>query len=254
MNKLNTSVFSLCTLFLVMGCTPEVGTKAYPVFLNPSIDIDITDRSNDNFETSDIELSKQMDLLWTENNSFNVSQFDSEIDAENRKMGIVNNCTSMIELYSAGYQPASSYGVYRNAYVLCKLIDVAQHLQASDTSYLAEFKLDLNSIKNLPKNMAFIVSSSEYDRVLKDPKIKTLDDASKIEVFEDEDGQVFTENDYEGLQYMSILAKGDVNNDNIEDIVINVFNAVKQGTYSASHLYVLTKTKKEGDWIVLGDW
>jgi hypothetical protein len=52
---------------------------------------------------------------------------------------------------------------------------------------------------------------------------------------------------------MSILAKGDVNNDNIEDIVIKVINAVKQGSYTASHLYVLTKTKSEGDWIVLAD-
>jgi hypothetical protein len=233
-----------------MGCTPKIETKAYPVFLDPSIDI--TDRSNDNFETSDIALSKQMDLLWTENNSFKVSLFDSKLDAQSRKVGIVNNCTSMIELYSAGYEPQASYGVYRSLYIQCKLIDVAKSLRSSDTSYLSNFKLDFDSIKNLPKNMAFIVATSQYNRILNDPKIKTLDDASKIiEVSEDEHGQVFAEDDSDGLQYMSILAKGDVNNDNIEDIVIKVVNAVKQGSYTASHLYVLTKTKNEGDWIVL---
>jgi hypothetical protein len=45
-NKLNTTFLSFCTLFLVLGCTPKIETKAYPVFLDPSIDI--SDRSNDN--------------------------------------------------------------------------------------------------------------------------------------------------------------------------------------------------------------
>ena len=258
MKRLIVIYIQIFSLVFLISCSGKNNEKPFPVLLNPSQDITIftNDEDGDLLATHDIALSKQMDVLWGSPASFPVSKYDENIPLENRKKTVVNSCRKMVSLFNAGYQPESSYGVYVSRYIDCKMLEVSLSLLSSETSYVNNFKLDLNNIKMLPKNMAFMPSTSGYFSLMNDTKLKTLDDvgfSKNVKVIVGADGIKGIEDEYV-RQIFSIKAKGDFNHDGIEDIVIEVNSSANGGTYVDQALYVLTKTKKEGDWIVLGEY
>jgi len=258
MTKLKTIFIQISTLVFLISCTTTNNKNTFPIFLNPSQDMTMFTNGEDGdlLATHDIALSKQMEVIWGSPASFLVSKYDENIPLENRKKTVVNSCKKMISLFNAGYQSESSYGVYVSRYIDCKVLEVSLSLLRSHTSYVNNFKLDLNNIKMLPKNMAFMPSTSGYFSLMNDVKLKTLQDAvfsKNTKMIVGTEGRKGIEGEY-FWQMFSIEAKGDFNHDGIEDIVIKVNSSANGGRYVSHALYVLTKTKKEGNWVVLGEY
>lgn len=205
----------------------------------------------------ELTLRQQFDISWDSEKSYEVVTLENE--KGERKSDIANSCESIIRLFSAGYEP-KNYNLFSNyliAYNTCKALDIIISLDSSNESYVNNFKLSEQEVRNLPKGLAFIPSTMEYNRILNDSKIKTLAEVVKIKKFTSTGTNQITakvEDSTDGTQYMGIIAKGDFNDDKVEDVVLGVTNTVVGGTYETLFVYVLTKMKKDDDWIILAQF
>ncbi|SHO55424.1 hypothetical protein VQ7734_01152 [Vibrio quintilis] len=221
-----------------------------PVFIAPAVDI--TSYIHDVNHIPKLE--EQIHSLWTNDYNFKVSKYS---DKNSSKPEVVNNCKSMLNLYPMGFRPTyiPDTDIYNYLYAKCKSIDISLNIYPSSNSYVANFKLNTEGVKNLPKNIAFIPSTSEYKDIHSNEKIKILEEVNHIiKVTQKSNLRVIAEDNSGGIQDISILAKGDYNHDNIEDIMFKVSNSVIGGSYTSYYLYILTKTEKDGDWIVLDEY
>ncbi|MEI8633548.1 hypothetical protein P4S72_18710 [Vibrio sp. PP-XX7] len=245
-------------LFILAGCShkehPLVKNQTMPpVFINPSLTVNyrLTDTSNIH------NLTDQFTAVWSDDMTFMVEPTTINTERKQKEFKI-NSCKSMLfayqEKYELTYMP--SYGIYHAVYSECKAISLIINKMAQPVySYIKGFQLNQNTIKNLPKDMALVTSTSRYNDVHADPTITTLEDVNHIvKVMQQNEFSATAEDDGGGIQDITILARGDFNNDQIEDLLFSVSNSVVGGSYTSYYLYVLTKTKKDGDWVVLAEY
>ena len=270
MRKLNLALISICTLLSLTAFASK--SENIPVYMHKGIDLSgLSLTYHDKYELDkkfsqsgmksyfeylqshvNIKLSEQIGMLWASDKSYKVSKPASE---NNKEMhAVANSCKSVLRLFPEGYWPYSGpdQSQYFSQYSYCKVLEIALALHESKKSYVSTFEVTKDSIKKLPKVFAHIPSSKEYDRVQKNPKIKTLEDATPIIKFTPLNHYAGEAQDSSGGKlFISLRAKGDFNGDGIEDLVINVTNSVVGGTYLSYIVYIMTKDKKDGDWILL---
>ncbi|WP_415846683.1 hypothetical protein, partial [Vibrio aerogenes] len=99
-------------------------------------------------------------------------------------------------------------------------------------SYIQEFILDKNSVQLFPASVGEVISNDDQRRIDKNPDM-TFGEFTQIKNFAKQDKySVSIEDNSGGIQYMTILAKGDFNGDQVEDLLLSVNNQVKEGTYN----------------------
>ncbi len=126
--------------------------------------------------------------------------------------------------------------------LMCKAIDIALHGQGAQISYIGKFNLDRELANKLPIELAFALSPDTRERVKKNKgKSWTLIDTIKA---------VTKINDYVtrynipyATQTISLLARGDFNHDNIEDVLLLVENDINDGWLNPTRLFTLTRYK-----------
>jgi len=126
-------------------------------------------------------------------------------------------------------------------------------MTSSNISYLNP-SLDKVSISELPTAVALIPSTNERASILADASLTTLNEVAPITEFTQINDYEFEIEDLGGSQTILVLAKGDTNGDQIEDLLIQVTSAVKGGTYRATHLFVLSKQEQNGSWLLLAEY
>nr|WP_246833671.1 ATPase [Vibrio diabolicus] len=125
-------------------------------------------------------------------------------------------------------------------------------LGPSKYSYLSDFKLDETLPDNAPSALAFVISNESADRA---KSLSTWNEADKIKQVKVTDKRTTEYYDAtDGLQVVTIKAKGDYNADGLEDIIISKENSVLSGSYSSSHGYVLTRLSEGSQLKVLAEW
>ena len=96
--------------------------------------------------------------------------------------------------------------------------------------------------------------SAEYSRIMKNPSIKSLNDVYKITKVERKDKTNAVYKHKGGEQDITLVGKGDFNNDGILDILLVVQNDVAGGSFSSTHLYALTKTEPGDGYVLLKEY
>jgi len=236
-------VTSVCVLASISGCfdaknSLTKNTISIPVFINPEITMTplMTDADAIN------NLADELSMPW----SFKVSVEQYVEQIINKKTREVDTCNSILAAYNDGFE-AMVYSQHSNYIAIvkrCKAITIAIEMMPSTISYLNS-SLDKAAISELPTAMAFITSTNERASILANTSLKTLNDVTPIEKFIQVNDYEFKVEALGGLQTMLVLAKGDTNGDQIEDLLIEVGNAAIGGSYHATYIFVLSKQEKK---------
>ncbi len=125
---------------------------------------------------------------------------------------------------------------------MCVATESIAKAHPAQYSFLSDFKLDANFPVYAPKNLAYVPSSSEWKRVSQNKKIVSWADVETVK-------RVSKEGEYPavyavvgGFHELSIIARGDFNHDNIEDILLYTKDYVVGGSHVAYKLFWFTKT------------
>ncbi|SHO55422.1 hypothetical protein VQ7734_01150 [Vibrio quintilis] len=209
------------------------------LFVNPEVSIEAYISDNSKIDS----LKDQLSAKW----NFNINV---------QKQGqhkIVNNCESTLAAYIHGFRPVrqSEFGAYQYSYIQCQSIDLITQMTSPTKSYIQRINLDKHTLNLVPASVGEVISNDDQRKINKYPAM-TLGEFTHItKVTQKDNYSVEIEDDSDGIQYMTILAKGDFNGDHIEDLLLSVNNQVKEGSYNTYNLYILTKTHKNGVWEIV---
>ncbi|MBH0059394.1 hypothetical protein I6F65_20865 [Pseudoalteromonas sp. SWXJZ94C] len=103
--------------------------------------------------------------------------------------------------------------------------------------------------KKMPPELSLIISNDDERRLAKASSWEEMSHIKKVEPVND-DQAIYYDNSG-GIQRLTIMAKGDYNQDGIEDIVLHMANAVERGSYSSSYGYVLTRLTADAPYTLI---
>lgn len=168
----------------------------------------------------------------------------------------IQTCRDALDGKNAALWPITipETSAYMARLTLCHAVATMVDAKRSERSYVQAFQLDGSAPQFLPGKLALIISSMEYERRTRD-ETKTLHDVSGIERVAQMD--FYKSEFYDatgGVQTMTILGRGDFNNDGIEDLLLLVEDRVAGGSYYASRLYQLTRYQHDAPLVTLKEY
>jgi hypothetical protein len=154
------------------------------------------------------------------------------------------DCASLIELSEAGYQgpsnPENKVRLLNLAY--CRAIALLANAKPARVSHLRDFVMNAAALDYLPA-LVNLYASCEFicyavtanERGIPFTKFET---PLVVDVKSDDEMTVWT--GY-WMVILSVLGRGDVTGDGIDDMLLLSNGGATEGTYGASHLYLLTR-------------
>jgi len=125
---------------------------------------------------------------------------------------------------------------------MCAAAESISKARLAQYSFLSRFKLDAGFPLHAPKNLALVISVSEWKRISQNTKIVSWADVETVK-FVSKEGEYQAKYELVGAyQNVSLIARGDFNRDNIEDILLYAKGKVVGGSYVAYRLFWVTKT------------
>lgn len=216
-------------------------TKPLEVFIHSELTIEpYLDEALPAGEQNAASFTVQLSLPWS--GAISVSHVDAGD-------GVVASCEDFFHAERLQQEPVRSFefGPYQNVGKLCHMLKQAAQLRLPQASFLTEFVLDRTVADQLPVDFALFISESEHLRSLKNPELTLWSDVEKII-------RVEGVNAHQAILYaegtrheLTIMAKGDMNKDNIDDILIRLVSSVEGGSYVTTRGYVLTQKSADSN-------
>jgi hypothetical protein len=125
---------------------------------------------------------------------------------------------------------------------MCVAAESIAKARPAQYSFLSSFKLDADFPLHAPKNLALVISVSEWERISQNTKIVSWADVETVKLVSKKDGYQAKYDLTGAYQEVSLIARGDFNHDNIEDILLYAKAHVVGGSYVSYRLFWLTKT------------
>ena len=122
-------------------------------------------------------------------------------------------------------------------------------LKPSKESFLDSFKHDAALANKMPPELSLIISNDDERRLVKASSWEEMSHIQKVELVND-DQAIYYDNSG-GIQRLTIMAKGDYNQDGIEDMVLHMANAVERGSYSSSYSYIVTRLTADATYTLI---
>lgn len=158
----------------------------------------------------------------------------------------VSNCSDLVSSLDEGYE-AMTYRKKESVQarrLSCNVLQEIAKFSSYSTTYFNDLKLDKGFATIAPADFAMIISKDDERKAKTAANWEAMSEIQKIEKRSSEE-TIFYDNSG-GMQRVSLLAKGDYNGDDIEDIVLHVQNNVIEGSYSSVHAFIITRLEKEG--------
>ncbi|APR67378.1 hypothetical protein CN03_10830 [Thalassolituus oleivorans] len=135
----------------------------------------------------------------------------------------------------------------------CEAGRLISNAAPSSKTYLPKQIISNDIASQLPKNLAFVTSKSEWKSVMTNASKQYWADINTIVEFERlSDYQAAYLSDG-GKQVLSEIARGDFNSDGYEDVLLKIEDSLEGGSYSNIRLFGLTITV-EGKWRLLAQY
>jgi len=176
--------------------------------------------------------------------------FEGEVKKGNEII-TYNSCDTLLMLDAKGFKATNDREQAANEMNInsCNLFNEIKFLNTSKISYIDNELLTINFPNIAPPEFAFIISRDD-ERKLKSAKSwQEMSHIKKIEKRDEE--QVIYYDNSGGMQSLSIVAKGDYNQDGIEDVIFSMENSVIEGSYSATEAYIITRLSIEAPYTLL---
>lgn len=184
------------------------------------------------------------------------SEFTVHAGPKGERKAVVKSCLDYINIRGKGYTPLQSNaaGAFMNIAMKCSAIEELAKAKPATTSYLSDLVMDKTFPAKLPKQMAFMASTSEYNRIIDNPAIKSLTDVHKITQAEQKGDKAAIYKHAGGVQEITLVGKGDINNDGVLDVLLLVRNTVEGGSFASTHLYALTRKEEQGGLVLIKEF
>jgi len=154
------------------------------------------------------------------------------------------NCESLIRLSEAGYSALGNINIRPQILNLarCRAIAMLAQAKPARVSYLRDFVLNAGALDYLPA-LVNLYPSCEFicyaiaanERGIAFTKFETL---LVVDVRSDDEMVVWTTG---WMVILSIVARGDFTTDGVDDMLLLANGGATEGTYDASHLYLMTR-------------
>lgn len=181
------------------------------------------------------ELKQQLAATWSFSIALASPKAAGELD--------VNSCEAFFQAEESRLEPvkAFEYAAYQAAGASCKAIKAALQLQPAKASYVANLSFNKQTLSQFPSQFAMVISSAERQRLSENSNIKFWSDIESLKSVSKQGVDTYEVAVKGGTHSLKILARGDANGDGIEDLLVRDDQSVTEGSYSASHLWLLTK-------------
>lgn len=133
--------------------------------------------------------------------------------------------------------------------VMCEATRLLTEASASHQSSMPAHPLNEDLSEDLPAEFALITSQNEIQRIMNDPAISSWGDVNDITKVDRVSEHRAEYHSVSGVQTLSILGRGDFNDDGREDILVSVQDAVEGGSYFNMRLFVIA-VNESGSWSV----
>lgn len=184
------------------------------------------------------------------------ADFALQADGNPKKTMTVSSCNDYLPHASKKWRTASERDntAFMELAVMCRATQLMQAATKPKRSYLEGIAFNADLPKRLPAAIALVVSQSERARLEADQSRKRWADVTPIT-------QVQTLGPFRanyrhagGAKELALVAKGDFNDDAIEDALITSRDSVDNGSYSAVRLFVLTRTSTSDEVKLLNEY
>lgn len=234
------SLYTLAFISLAFGCAATSSGAISPVFSG--------NNGTDAFFDQQlvIQQAEEFKVLETK-----VWSYEFDLKSPSEQHEIVETCSALTEKINAGYSALRAYEqVAVNARVLtCEIWRVLSLLKPASVSYLQSLKHGSALAEKMPAELALIISKDDERRLAKASSWQDMSQISKIEII-NADQAVYYDNSG-GIQRLTIRARGDYNQDGIEDAVLYMGNSVDGGSYSSTYGYIITKLAADAPYTLL---
>lgn len=237
--KIKLIIMSFLTVFCSSSCmsstnliepsfNSENGSESY--FVNPII----------------VDESSQFSVLFKRKWYFTA---DLKHKEEGKKS--VNDCRSLTENIKGGFTADKEfeYGYIQAINVNCRVWNEMSLLTKSKISYLSSINVDRNFSNQAPPEFSLIISKDDERRLAKAKSWQEMSHIKNITQLND-DQAIYYDNSG-GIQKLTLMAKGDYNQDGIEDAVLYMENSVEGGSYSSTHAYIITRLTAKAPYTLL---
>jgi len=165
------------------------------------------------------------------------------INLQTQEVFSADNCHQILPIITqvTTYKPYE-FQLFSKLAAMCVATESIVNARPAQYSALSDFKLDADFPVHAPKNLAPILSSSESQRVLQDKAIVSWADVEPVGLVSKEGEHPVVYAMLAAFQELSLVARGDFNHDNIEDILLYTMDYVVGGSHVAYKLFWLTKT------------
>lgn len=146
-------------------------------------------------------------------------------------------------------QKEQEYSALLELMMMCEATRLLSEASPAKQSNIPAQPLNAQLPEKLPNSIALVTSQSEWNRIKNDQGISTWGDVNAVSVAEQPSTHQIEFRSDAGLQTLSILGRGDFNEDGSEDLLLSVKDTVEGGSYFNLRLFVLTVID-QGDWQV----
>ena len=224
-------------ILLIMGCAPKVtlaATKVYPVQWFSGFTM-----AQWLIKKAPVSDQKDIQALLDKPWEYPVKL----IHLRTKEVFSADRCSQILPAITKleTYRP-SEFTPFSKQAVMCVAAESIAKARPAQYSFLSSFKLDADFPLHAPKNLALVISDSEWKRVLQNKKIVSWADVETVKFVSKKD-EYQAKYDLSGAyQNVSLIARGDFNHDNVEDILLYAKAHVVGGSYVSYRLFWLTKT------------
>ena len=234
---------SILVALLAAMPAPSSGAEEsdpYPIWWSPKLELESLDRIDERLERK----------LWPDRTGIEVYKEEG-----GRKLyATMGNCASVLALRKQGYWGKGNSGHQVVLYLVaeCRAIEILKQARPADTSYVRGFVFDHDAPNYLPAMLHYGPSCELLCRQFKEndnriPLAQEMD-IIRVDIKNMLKIKLFSEWWYVGVE---LLARGEFNGDDLEDILVLATNGATQGTYGGTHLFMLTRESAEDVlWIV----
>jgi len=167
----------------------------------------------------------------------------------------IKSCTEYFKLVDKALTTVreNESSAFAEFVLMCQAAKVIIEAKPSKHSFLDDLKFDKKLPNKLPKQIAMVISTTESKRLNENSKLVSWGDVNKINKVDVINNVKAIYHHQGSTQEIELMAKGDFNNDGIEDMLVSSRDSVVGGSYNALRVYQVTKLNHQAGLEVINE-